>query len=106
MEDNQVIGLRPATTELIQQADEDLEAFRAKVKKKKRRRAVPQDSTPIELTQLLLLPNYRSKRRSDVLANKKEKTQYMTEQKQRLTKKTKEYNSHPSAKMTRQCNTQ
>ena len=73
MEENQVMGLLPATEELMQQADEDLEAFRAKVKKKKRRRAVPQDSTPVELTKLLLLRNYRIKRRGDVLADKKKR---------------------------------
>ena len=49
------------------------------MKKKKRRRAVPQDSTPIEPAQLPLLPNYRIKRRSDVLADKKEKIQHMTD---------------------------
>ena len=83
------MGLLPATEELMQHADEDLEAFRAKDNKKKRRRAVPQDSTPLELTQLFLLTNYRIKRRSGVLADKREKIQYMTG-KQRLTKKTKE----------------
>ena len=33
MEGNQAMGLLPATEELMQQADEDLEAFRAKVEK-------------------------------------------------------------------------
>ena len=79
MEENQTLGLLPATEELIQQADEDLEAFRAKVKKKKRKRGVPQGSTPIELTQLLLLPHERIKRRSDALADTKERTQYVTD---------------------------
>ena len=72
MEENQALGLLPAAEELITQADEDLEAFRAQVKKKKRRRAVPQGSTPIELAQLLLLPNYRITRRSDALADTRE----------------------------------
>ena len=38
---------------------------------------MPQGSTPIELTQILLLPNYRRKRRSDALADTKERAQYV-----------------------------
>ena len=76
-EEHSALVLLPATEELIKQADEDLEAFREKVKKKKRRRAVPQGSTPIELTQILLLPNYRLTRRSDALANTTERAQYV-----------------------------
>ena len=49
------------------------------MKEKKIRRAVPQGSTPIELTQLLLLPNYRIKRNNDALADTKERTQYVTD---------------------------
>ena len=37
MEEHQALGRLPATEELIQQADEDLEAFRAKVKKEDER---------------------------------------------------------------------
>ena len=38
---------------------------------------MPQGSTPIELTQILLLPNYKIKRRSDALADTQERAQYV-----------------------------
>ena len=79
MDEHQALGLLPAAKELMKQADEDLEAFRAQVKNKKRRRAVLQGSTPIELMQLLLLPNYRIKRRSDALADTRERMQCVTD---------------------------
>ena len=58
-------------------AEEDMDAFRQKVKKgTKIRRAVPRGSTPIEFTQLLLLPNYRLQRRDDALAQMLERVFY------------------------------
>ena len=100
------MGVLPATEELIKQADEDLEAFRAKVKKTKRRRAVPQGSTPIESTHICLLPNYRIKRRSDALADTKERAQYVIdktasdEQKRRhrATAQTQRWQSHDESR--------
>ena len=69
----------PQTEEIGIVAQEDMDAFRQKVEKKKRRRAVPKGSTPIELTQLLLLPNYRINRRSDALADNVERIIYKTD---------------------------
>ena len=50
LEQNEEFGLLPLTQEITKLAEENLEAFRAKIKNKQRRRAVPQGSTPAETT--------------------------------------------------------
>ena len=61
------------TEEVNEYAEEDLQIVQGNYENKKRRRAIPQGSTPIEVAQIPLLPNYRIKRGFDGLGPPEEK---------------------------------